>query len=53
MQPLLQAAIDTMIVRQVPPDRTGFEQTVFVTAGLAQIVTLAVVVLLHVPSLNA
>ena len=37
-----------MIVRQVPPDRTGFEQTVFVTAGLAQIVTLAVVVVLAV-----
>ncbi len=37
-----------MLVRQLPPDRTGFEQVVFVTAGLAQVVTLVVVVLLAV-----
>lgn len=43
--PLFIAA-DTLLVRQVPPARTGFEQTVFVAAGLAQIVTLVVVVLL-------
>jgi len=48
MMPLLQTAVDTLLVRQVPPDRTGFEQVVFVAAGLAQIVTLVVVVLLAV-----
>ncbi|MHB1313607.1 MAG: hypothetical protein ACYC3L_16435 [Gemmatimonadaceae bacterium] len=43
---LLQAAADTLVFRQVPPVRTGFEQAVFVSAGLAQIVTLFVVILL-------
>jgi len=42
------AAADTMLVRQVPLDRSGFDQVVFVAAGLAQIVTLVVVVLLAV-----
>lgn len=46
MTNLLQAAADTLIFRQVPPVRTGFEQSVFVAAGLAQIVTLLVVILL-------
>lgn len=46
MTPLLQTATDTLIVRQVTPDRAGFDQVVFVAAGLAQIVTLVVVVLL-------
>lgn len=40
------AAADTVIVRQVPPIRTGFEEAIFVAAGLAQVVTLVVVVLL-------
>src|SRR3972149_1010919 len=48
MTPLLQIAADTLIVRQVTPDRAGFDQVVFITAGLAQIVTLVVVVLLAV-----
>jgi HAMP domain-containing protein len=48
MTPLLQIVADTLIVRQVSPDRVGFDQVVFVTAGLAQIVTLVVVVLLAV-----
>ena len=46
MTNLLQAAADTLVFRQVPPVRTGFEQAVFVAAGLAQIVTLLVVILL-------
>ncbi len=43
---LLQIATDTLIVRQVTPDRAGLDQVVFVTAGIAQIVTLVVVVML-------
>ena len=46
MTNLLQAAADTLVFRQVPPVRTGFEQAVFIAAGLAQIVTLLVVILL-------
>jgi len=42
----LLVAADTLIVRQVPPIRTGFEEAIFVAAGLAQIVTLVVVVML-------
>jgi len=45
---LLQNAADTLIVRQVTPDRAGFDQVVFIAAGLAQIVTLVVVVLLAI-----
>ncbi len=45
---LLQVSVDTMLVRQVPPDRTSFEQVVFVAAGAAQVVTLVVVVLLAI-----
>lgn len=48
MTPLLQIATDTLIVRQVTPDRVGFDQVVFVTTGVAQIVTLVFVVLLAV-----
>jgi HAMP domain-containing protein len=48
MHSLLQAAADTLLVRQVPPDRGGFEQVVFVAAGLAQIVTLVALILLLV-----
>lgn len=48
MHSFFVAAADTLLMRQVPPERTGFEQTVFVAAGLAQIVTLVVVVLLAV-----
>lgn len=48
MTPLLQTATDTLIVRQVTPDRVGFDQVVFVTSGLAQIVTVVFVVLLAV-----
>ena len=46
MTNLLQAAADTLVFRQVPPVRTGFEEAVFVAAGVAQIVTLLVVILL-------
>ncbi len=44
---LLQAAAvaDTMLVRQVPPVRTVFEQVVFVASGLTSILTLVVVLL--------
>jgi len=48
MHSFFLAAADTVLMRQVPPERTGFEQTVFVASGLAQIVTLVVVVLLAV-----
>jgi hypothetical protein len=48
MTALLLLVADTLLVRQVPPDRSGFEQAVFVAAGLAQIVTLVVVVVLTV-----
>lgn len=48
MLPLLRFAADTMLVRQVPPDRSAFEQVVFVAGGLAQVLTLVVVVLLAV-----
>jgi hypothetical protein len=48
MTSLLQTAADTLLVRQVTPDRAGFDQVVFVAAGLAQIVTLVVVVLLAI-----
>lgn len=42
---LLQAAVlgDTVIVRQVPPVRTAFEQLIFVASGLTSILTLLVV----------
>lgn len=42
----LQAVADTILVRQVPPVRTAFDNAVFVAAGLAQIITLAVVIIL-------
>ncbi len=48
MIPILQIVADTLIVRQVTPLRTGFDEVVFVAAGLAQVVTLVVVVLLSV-----
>ena len=44
----LLVAADTMLVRQVSPDRTGFEQLIFLAAGVSQVVTLVVVVLLTV-----
>jgi len=40
----LAAAADTLIVRQVTPARTAFEQIVFVASGLTSILTLLVVV---------
>lgn len=47
MLPLhLLAAADTLLVRPVPPVRTGFEQVLFVAAGLAQILMPVVFVLL-------
>lgn len=47
---LLQVAAvaDTMIVRQVPPVRTAFEQLVFVASGLTSILTLLVVLVILV-----
>ena len=42
----LLAAADTVLVRAVPPVRTGFEQTLFVAAGLAQLLTPVVILLL-------
>ncbi|MDQ8154860.1 MAG: hypothetical protein P3B98_09360 [Gemmatimonadota bacterium] len=48
MMPLFFAAADTLLVRQVPPDRTGFESLVFIAGGAAQVVTLVVVILLAV-----
>lgn len=46
MQPLFLLAADTLLVRPVPPVRTGFEQVLFVAAGLAQILMPVVFVLL-------
>ncbi len=42
----LAAAADTVLVRQVPPVRTAFEQIVFVASGLTSILTLLVVVVI-------
>lgn len=40
----LTAIADTVLVRQVPPVRTAFEQLVFVASGLTSVLTLLVVV---------
>lgn len=47
---LLQAAAaaDTMLVRNVPPVRTAFEQVVFVTSGLTSILLFLLVAILFV-----
>jgi methyl-accepting chemotaxis protein len=42
----LAAVADTVLVRQVPPVRTGFEQLVFVASGLTSILTLLVVLVI-------
>lgn len=42
------AVADTMIVRQVPPVRTAFEQLVFVASGLTSLLTLLVVLVVLV-----
>lgn len=44
----LAAAADTVLVRQVPPVRTAFEQLVFVASGLTSILTLLVVLVVLV-----
>lgn len=44
----LLAAADTLLVRQASPIRTGFEEVIFVAAGIAQIITPLVVALLAV-----
>lgn len=46
--PLFQiaAAADTVLVRQVPPLRTAFEQLVFVASGLTSILTLLLVLVI-------
>jgi uncharacterized protein YoxC len=38
------AVADTLIVRQVPPARTGFEQLVFVSSGFTTLLTLVLLV---------
>ncbi len=40
------ATADTVLVRQVPPVRTAFEQLVFVASGLTSILTLLVVLVI-------
>lgn len=40
----LAAAADTLIVRQLPPVRTGFEATVFVLSGVATLLALVLMV---------
>lgn len=42
----LAAVADTVMVRQVPPVRTVFEQVVFVASGLTSVLTLLVVIVL-------
>ncbi|MEK7240824.1 MAG: hypothetical protein AAB224_09560 [Gemmatimonadota bacterium] len=46
MSPFQIAAVDTLLFRQVPAVRSGFEETVFVAAGVAQILTVVLLVLL-------
>lgn len=41
----LAAVADTVLVRNVPPSRTGFEQLVFVASGLTSLLLLLLVVL--------
>ncbi len=48
MMSSLAVVADTLLVRQVPQVRSGFEQVVFVSAGVSQVVTLVVVVLLAI-----
>lgn len=40
----LAAAADTLVVRQLPPVRTAFEQIVFVASGITSILALVLVV---------
>lgn len=40
----LSAAVDTIIVRQVPPVRTAFEQVVFVASGITSIAVLVLLI---------
>lgn len=42
----LAAVADTVLVRQVPPVRTAFEQLVFVASGLTSILTLLLVLVI-------
>lgn len=42
----LAVAADTVLVRQVPPVRTAFEQLVFVASGLTSILTLLLVLVI-------
>lgn len=44
----LAAAADTVLVRNVPPARTAFEQVVFVTSGMTSILLFLLVVILFV-----
>jgi hypothetical protein len=48
MTPLLRIAADTLLVRPVPPTRSGFEQVVYTASGLTQVVTLLLLILLCV-----
>jgi uncharacterized MAPEG superfamily protein len=43
---LISAVSDTVLVRQVPPVRTAFEQVVFVASGLTSVLILVAVVVL-------
>ena len=49
LAPLLQAvaaAPDTLLVRPLPPVRSGFEQVIFVASGMTSILTLVLVAVL-------
>jgi HAMP domain-containing protein len=48
MTSLLRIATDTLLVRPVPPARSGFEQVVYTASGLTQVATLLLLVLLCV-----
>ena len=43
--PVFAAAADTLLVRQVPPVRTGFEQVVFVASGVTSLLALVLCLL--------
>lgn len=46
--PQLAAAADTLLVRQLPPVRSGFEQVVFIASGITSILVLILLVLVIV-----
>lgn len=46
--PQLATAADTLLVRQLPPERSGFEQVAFVASGITSILVLVLLLVLIV-----